>query len=61
MKTKKTFQELVKDIEVLQDSEQGKLKGGFTSISGISSIDDVLMNNCKNSCPKGCVSAEEIE
>lgn len=45
MKTKKTFQELVKDIEVLQDSEQGKLKGGFTSISGISSIDDVLMNN----------------
>jgi|GEM_PF-3545651 len=30
---KKSFEELVKQMDVLQESEQGMLKGGFSSFS----------------------------
>ena len=33
MKNKKSFKELVKQMEVLQENQQGKLKGGFSSYS----------------------------
>ena len=52
-----TFQKKIK-METLQENEKGKLKGGFTSLSGLVAEAAPLMNNCKNSCPKGCVSAE---
>ena len=52
------FLELVSKMETLQENEKGKLKGGFTSLSGLVAEAAPLMNNCKNSCPKGCVSAE---
>ena len=52
------FLELVSKMETLQENEKGKLKGGFTSLSGLVAEAAPLMYNCKNSCPKGCVSAE---
>ena len=52
------FLELVSKMETLQENEKGKLKGGCTSLSGLVAEAAPLMNNCKNSCPKGCVSAE---
>ena len=47
------FLELVSKMETLQENEKGKLKGGFTSLSGLVAEAAPLMNNCKNSCPKG--------
>lgn len=34
-------------METLQENEKGKLKGGFTSLSGLVAEAAPLMNNCK--------------
>ncbi|WP_165929450.1 hypothetical protein [Flavobacterium rhamnosiphilum] len=37
MKDKKSFKDLVKQMEFLQENQQGKLKGGFPSYSSTNS------------------------
>ncbi len=45
---KKSFKELVKKMESLQENQQGKLKGGFSSFSSKSSHEAVLASNINN-------------
>lgn len=47
-KTKKSFKDLVQQIEQINENKQGKLKGGFSSISGAASLD--FANNNESGC-----------
>lgn len=55
---KKSFNDLVNTMEVLQENEKGKLKGGFTSAFTFEVEQSALLGNncqCKNyhsSCDK---------
>ncbi len=60
MKTKKSFKELAKSIELLKEDQQGKLKGGFTTVS--TSMRDIqTSNNCLGGdCAAGCSIGEGL-
>lgn len=46
-KSNESFKELVKNIEVLQDDQQGKLKGGFSkSVTLSTAVSKATGNNC---------------
>ena len=53
------FGKLVEKIEVIQETQQGNLKGGFTSLSTMKSFDRVADNNCHNNCSHGCKTKEK--
>ncbi len=56
---KKDFKNLVKKMEALQEDQQGKLRGGFSSFSGATSS-SVSANNCNCTNNKaGCGQEEE--
>lgn len=45
---KQKFQELIKTMETLQETEKGKLKGGITVLSSLSSSLDKNSGTCHN-------------
>lgn len=45
MKDKKSFKDLVSQMESLQENQQGKLKGGFSSYSATNSAAYKQMSN----------------
>lgn len=45
MKDKKSFKDLVKQMESLQENQQGKLKGGFSSYSSTNSASYIQRSN----------------
>jgi hypothetical protein len=53
------FGKLVEKIEIIQETQQGNLKGGFTSLSTVSSFERVADNNCHNHCDRGCKVKEK--
>lgn len=46
----KSFNDLVSKMEQLKESEQGKLKGGFSSVSGNGFSDDLGFDQTTNTC-----------
>lgn len=47
---KRTFKELVQQIEALQENQQGKLAGGFSILSVQIDISLYQTDNCTNNC-----------
>lgn len=47
---KKSFKELAQQIESLQEDQQGKLQGGFASLSTASSESLYQTDTCTNNC-----------
>lgn len=48
---KKSFKELAQQIESIQEDQQGKLQGGFASLSmGYNESLAAADNNCTNNC-----------
>lgn len=52
MDSKKSLKELIGKVDVLQESQKGQLKGGYTSLSSLSSLLDNVKNKdrCNNNC-----------
>lgn len=53
---KKSFDKLVEKMDVLQESQKGKLKGGFSSVSSTQTLVDVNGNGffCHCNTTSGC-------
>lgn len=58
--SKSNFKELVAKIEALKETEQGLLKGGFTTAKAVSLQEDLADNNCGNTCERGCKVKESL-
>jgi hypothetical protein len=50
--SKKSFQTLVSKMEPLTENQEGKLKGGFASLSSLNimTVDDKNKDKCNNNC-----------
>lgn len=52
MKKGKSFKELVENLEILQENEKGQLRGGFSSLPSLKTVDPPTKNKdkCNNNC-----------
>ena len=52
--SKQSFKDLVKKMDSLEETQQGKLKGGFSTMSAATLFGYSPDNNCYNNCDRGC-------
>ena len=52
--SKQSFKDLVKKMDSLEETQQGKLKGGFSTMSAAALFGYSPDNNCYNNCDRGC-------
>jgi hypothetical protein len=51
--SKQSFKDLVKKMDSLEETQQGKLKGGFSTMSAATLFGYSPDNNCYNNCDRG--------
>ena len=51
--SKQSFKDLVKKMDSLEETQQGKLKGGFSTMSAAALFGYSPDNNCYNNCDRG--------
>ena len=56
--SKQSFKDLVKKMDSLEETQQGKLKGGFSTMSAATLFGYSPDNNCYNNCDRGCKTKE---